>query len=337
MVSLVQDSTPTRAKLVDNNTNGLSPQIKAHPEDLSEAHRVSSCGREVNPEIIIRDVVPVTTNSIQGDIADLSRRKTEATAELDSIQRQVDSKFEIVAELRKSIVQIKLKRNNLADYLEIASKSQVEVRNLLNQIYNPGEQLAAQAKVIMDERRKDHTQKFEKLSFEMNQLIEGTREAIKKKMESLTHENELHQRTIIALGFQKMAEEEKLENITTEQEDVVDEDAHLPVKPNEEQVATSELTEDGACKASEDDCIIIDDQISEQTGLCQDSVQTPENNTQFESESDKNHNVFDSTNLANQYDDETTDIEEQADDDQDEDGGDRIENSFTPCQAQRLS
>lgn len=336
LASLVQEtSSPSSLQITLNQEpqrNGLSPQLQFGLGDLQEVSTVEEPATKLNTGSVPKDVAHRLPTTGQDEILELKRNKLELISQLEMLQKQVDSRFETVATLRKSIVRTKMRRNQLDDYRDIASKCQVEVRNILNQIYNPGEQVALQVRPLIEERRKDHAQKFEKLSFEMNQLIETTREAIRKKMESLKHENELHQRTIMTLGYQKIAEEEK-----KLEKDLKDREERGKIEQSADnetdKVSTDALeTADGACKASEDDCIIIDDQYSDQTGLCHDSVQTPDNDGLFGSECGKNQQNDDLATATNQFDDETTDIEEQCEDD---DEGDDGEDSFTPCQAQR--
>lgn len=252
----------------------------------------------------------------------LNQKKLDLELELKSLHESVKNKFKIVSQLRKEIVAIRLRRSRLDDYLDLASKSQNEIRNLLNEIYNPGNQTAVQAQSVIQERRKEHSKKFDSLSFEMNQMIEIAKETIRRKMESLKHENELHQRTILTLGYQKQAEElerrEREEREKSEQRTVSE--------YGEDQ---SESTSEKASRQADDDCIIIDGPENpeyETNSDVREPARTPERVTSIEYE--KNQRDTSTGASTNHYDDETTDIDEPREVEEEE-------LSFTPCQAQR--
>lgn len=129
--------------------------------------------------------------------------KENLLIEISKLKGEIERKFAALKDVKEKTVELKAKRRALDDYMEIAARGQYEVRNLLNEIFNPGSELATRAAHLIDEAKRRHQHKLEKLVFEMTNILETSQEAIVKKMKLFDHEIELNQRTLLTIECQK--------------------------------------------------------------------------------------------------------------------------------------
>lgn len=266
---------------------------------------------------------PIDRFRYQLDI--LNREKANLQVVVHGLREQVEVKFNEVVETRKKIIDTKSKRIVLNDLMEIANNGQCEVRNMLNEIFNPGTELAERANVLMEETKRNHKTKLEKVRFELMNLFDSTRAAIERKEKELIHQIELNERTLMTLN-------------DPEKSMTPDHDAELgilrPISPRQEQhqkqperktespktVSTEEINcHDDQTEDVDEDCVILDDTIT------QNVAGTPQSPTVADVEVPRA--------ITNQS--ETTQSCDTEEDEEDDDGTDVEERSFTPCQAQR--
>lgn len=238
----------------------------------------------------------------------------DSKKEITDLNQHIDSQHDAIQAVLTEMTEIDAGQFTTDDLIQIVSIGQNEIRNLLNQIYNPGNELAKRAGSIIEETKKAHEKKFQKVSFDMNHTIEKTHSLIKRRIGELEHEAELHQRTLMTVEIQRKSEEKSIVNDDDKQERE-EESGKEKILGSSELQKTSKSVTTAPPDVADEECVIIDD----------DRVGTPSplkdvgNNTELtdNSKGDKHSVTYE--------DDEATDIEDSKDD----------ERPFTPCQAQR--
>lgn len=237
---------------------------------------------------------------------ELDSKKDSLTRSLESLRQQVEEKLNLVVETRGKIVELHSRRLHVDDLIYIANGGQYEVRNQLNQIYNPGNKLGENANILIEEARRNHQTKFEKLKFTMIDNFEKVKAAIDRKEKELLHQIEINERTMITLKHQvdqpieESACDESMKVVQDDPDDESKENRNTPVRADE-------------------DCVIIEDgeTILVNDNLDMSSSKTPD---EQDMESNKQNNHSETTQTYESDDDDKTDIDDR---------------SFTPCQAQR--
>lgn len=237
-------------------------------------------------------------------IETLLRRKQELHDKSSALDEQLEKKFNVVKELREKINSGDTKRFVLEDFLSMASNSQIEVRNLLNEIYNPGQDKAKKAESMIAEARQHHARAFEKMTFDMNRLMEAAEVEIERKMKSLTHIIEINRRTIASC-------KEREKSMPTPEPKVEIETIKERYKKDD---------------PDDDDCIILDENQDRSLDVTNEVEVRSQNRVE---QQDVNVSSVTENHSQATADDEQTDIDEPKENEEEE------ERSFTPCQAQR--
>lgn len=258
-----------------------------------------------------------------------SHLRDDLLKEIQNLDQLISLQYVAIEEIQGKILDLEARQYTIDDLISIASQGQNEVRNLLNQIYNPGNEMARRAEMLIDETKKAHEKKIQKTSFELNHLIESSHSTIKKKITELEHELELHERTLITVEMQKKLEEKVADTIQEDGENAnTDKDKEGEREKDEDKedmkpmngietttTTTPTTTTTNPSEGADEECVIIDDVRARTPSPMTDPGQTTE--LTDASKDDKPSGTYD--------DDEATDIEDSKDD----------ERPFTPCQAQR--
>lgn len=229
--------------------------------------------------------------------------------ELVDLNKLIETRHDAIQAVLAELTEMEAGQFATDDLIQIVSIGQNEIRNLLNQIYNPGNELAKRAASIIEETKKAHEKKFQKLSFDSSHLIEKTHSMIKRRIEELEHEAELNERTLMTVEQQRESEEKSLADNKEKEKEKEEEEVPEPQKAGESATTASN-------KVADEECVIIDDtRASTPSPLKDVAANTELTDT---SKEDKPSGTYED-------DDDATDIEDSKDD----------ERPFTPCQAQR--
>lgn len=263
----------------------------------------------------------------------LEQIKLNKEKKLTELKQQISDTLKEIKLDMEETRRIRRKRFTLENHMSTTSRCLVEVRNQLNQIFNPGNGLAQTAKNLMEEKRELHGKRFEALSFDMDELIENAKTAIDKKKKQITHETEIHERTLMTIESRNKAVGQEIEadvqdKSTSEIASMLD----VPKSTSKDGKKNRSVTFD-----DDDDCVIIGEEsnMEEELDLNEsESVDVVSKDPSIqesipERSMSENNQDSDTTNIVEDEDEQQTDIDEDAQA-QDE------ERSFTPCQAQRL-
>lgn len=243
---------------------------------------------------------PTPEAKTESKIEILTRQKAKLLEETKELDAKLEDKFQEVTMIRSEIADIGAQKLVYEDYVEIVNKGQVQARDILNQIYYPGNELANMAASFAEELRLKHQRKLDKLELELNSLIERAQKAIEEKKNSLEHEINLHERTLMTKENEKQIEVKN---------ELAAETA------NDSEISCNNDQTDGWDRGDNEDCVILEVHNSDII-----SVKSNEESINVQSTD------ISGTKMGNDSDDDDTDIE----DNQDEEA-----RSFTPCQAQR--
>lgn len=245
----------------------------------------------------------------------LTKERAELENEREELEKSISSKLEEIAAVRGDTIVMESKKTLYDDTLEVARRSQVAVRDLLNEIYNPGQQIAQEAAALFEESKRGSFKRLEKLEFDLKHQFESTRAVIGKKMKEVTHHIELTQRTLLTLECQH----------GVKQSLAVEKDEEMDVQVTENSVIQEKIKseEKGCSPLADDDCIILsDNSVDSARASTRGSGQTPDGQP-LQNGGFSGNNSTETNATADE--DEETDIEDVKDE----------ERPFTPCQAQR--
>lgn len=291
-----------------------------------------------NPLIVSRSETPVkaleripTDNAsevIPKDTSTDVNLRDDLLKEIENLDLLISAQQGTIEVIQSQILDLEAKQYTIDDLISIASQGQNEVRNLLNQIYNPGNEMAKRAEMLIHETKKSHEKKIQKTSFELNHLVETSHSAIKKKITELEHVIELHERTLMTVVVQKKSEEKAAETMQADEENAntdtdtdkeregdKDKDTVENVEPMNGIETSTSTTTTNPPEGADEECVIIGDVQARTPSPLADAGRNTE--LTDASKEDKPSVTYD--------DDEATDIEDSKDD----------ERPFTPCQAQR--
>lgn len=165
---------------------------------------------ETPPPTPIAPLAPITPSTtiekIESKIENLKQKNSELRGEMMDLDRQIEAKFQSIKTKREQVAEARTKRFVVEDYIAISFKGQLVIRDLLNVIYNPGNQLANKASTIFEEAKRNHAKKFEKMVFELGNLMETSQAAAQQKVKQLTHDIALHERTLMTIECDKRQE-----------------------------------------------------------------------------------------------------------------------------------
>lgn len=221
---------------------------------FQQTYNTITCSSLVEPKeksstVALRlDTPPLTPiDKIESKIEVVKRKNSELTGELKDLDQKIVEKFISIKLKREQIIELKSKHMVIEDFVDIAGKCQKDLRNLLNEIYYPGIDLAKNASSIFEEAKRNHEKKYEKMVFELDSLMEKSQSAAQNKIKQLTHEIALHQRTLFTIEVSKRHELSQMN----------DPEPQSRSEPKERPTA------------DDDDCVIID------SGAAMDGVETP--------------------------------------------------------------
>lgn len=287
------------------NTNALTKD----PEKSAEISRVS-----FDPDPVVMETPPssppLDEMAPKPRAVVLREKKESLVRENQDADEKIVEKFNKLKDVRAKILEFTKERVYLEDKIAMVNDAQHAVRNLLNSIYNPGRELAKSTQALLEDCRRNHTKKLDKLQFEFNDLFETSSEAIKEQKAYLRHEIELHERTLATIECQKqksIKEDENPQADVVPGPEITDPSVQgAPVKND------SAVDQDQSKLDAEDDCVILDRSgYSDQSGDADSSGQSG--------------NVGESkSKTTDSRDEDATDIDEGGED-----------STFTPLQAQR--
>lgn len=312
--------------------NGLSLQVRDNSPIKPAAPKEASSSKvtfEAEPVIIeTPPATPACGESRESKMAVLLAEKSNLEQQSQDLDAKFQEKFETLKGIRSQIIGLSKERLTLEDKVSIANEAQLTLRNSLNSIYNPSQELVKSVKVLINDCKRGHSKKLEKLTFELNDLLETSMEAINEQTTHYQHEFELHQRSMEtfqreeeekAKAMQKEGEERELE----EQEERAQRSTSCEAKDQDNSVqdvsARVESLNDEGLKpdAMDDDCVILEESAHSNIG-----ENSPNRSADYVDENSES--ITKGDNQA--VDDDSTDVDTGAEDD---------ERGFTPLQAQR--
>jgi hypothetical protein len=228
----------------------------------------------------------------------LTKQKISLQKEQERLDKRIDELIQQIDDCQKDIDSMRAAKFKYDDYCTMITRGQNQIRDHLNNIFKPGNELGQRFEPMMQEQWSKQTRKLEKKCLEWNCQLDQARNLITKRMEDLNHEMELHQRTLLHQEHLKKAQE----NETVESEEVVKEGK---IEEGEISVESANICVDGQ---DTEDCVIID-HVDEE----------------------RNHQE---EGVANQQ-AELSEAKQESDDDTDVEVNSEEPGSFTPCQAQR--
>lgn len=243
-------NSPKKVRIDINPTIFSSPPEKQTIQDEATAQPKEEIRVETPPA---SPEVPIKTDLMIRD---------DLRAEVKKLDDQIEEEIRNLRDLMDKKAENERQRLIIDDYKQMAIKAQHDVRGICNEIYNPGVEMAAMCCTLIEESKRNHVIKFEKLAFEITERLEATEIAIRRKKEELTHELKLHERTLITVQ-QDREEQERRDREAKETTDQLVEDVSAKegseqadlANPGEGSEAGSEKTDnpDG------DDTINLDD------------------------------------------------------------------------------
>lgn len=308
---------------INNSENGQASTSKCAESPIKAAVCKETCkDNEKSAEIsrVSFDPDPVVMETPPSSPPHEKKHKPRVVVlkeEKESLERQISEadakiaeKFNKLREVRANILNFTRERLELDDKIAMANDAQHTVRNYLNSIYNPGKELAKSTLALMEDCRRNHTKKLDKLQFEFNDLFETTSEAIKEQKNDFLHEIELHERTLATIECQK--QDKPAVQITEIPQEDMESGEETKDRSLQESSSKNDPVSDKAPDV-DDDCIVLDrSNYSERSG---------EENSCGQ---DQSVNIGESKSKSTDSRDDATEIDDAEDD-----------STFTPLQAQR--
>jgi len=196
---LLSEPTGNLGKFFDNET-----RVRTREENQVEISVNDDLNR-MNTSSILRIETPPQTpiEKLESRKSVLEHQKFELMKESNELDNTLTTKFNTVKSIREKTIEIKSQQSFVEDLFEVVGWGQCEVRNLLNEMYNPGNELAKRAAILISDVRKSHQKKFEKLLFEIKHHMDTAEEAIRRKADAIKHEKDIRERTLLTLEHQK--------------------------------------------------------------------------------------------------------------------------------------
>lgn len=245
------------------------------------------------------DTPPATPDAQPSKVA----IRDELRDELERLNCQVDYKFNHIKDFVNKKSAFGGKRLFIEDLKEMAHRAQCDVRNLCNEIFNPGVEMAKRCTSLIEESKRNHSNKYEKLSFDLTERMDATEITIRRKREELNHELQLYERTLATIEAQRVQKEE-----AAERESAMDQNGN-------------------GQEEREQECEVVE--VIEQNEVDVISIKDGSNDVESGREADA---ASDETDIDEEV------VMENADEDKteiDSNNDEPVERSFTPCQAQR--
>lgn len=239
----------------------LSPMKRVRLED-------SPVSKLIATEVVSRDETtpdnvdtPPPTPEVNDSRLDLLKKLKE---EYEELSQQVDI---LINKIVCAKINLRQQGDSSLEYdiaLKMVDIAHLEIRDQLNLIYNPGQELGANAASLMKEVREKQRKRMDKMTLELCSLMDQAEEAIQSKREALVHEIQLHERTLSHQENQQQETEAKVEK----QQDEKDEE-EAGEEEEEEQEEEGQLTQkqgEQICSAGgtqSEDCVILVEDIKE--------------------------------------------------------------------------
>lgn len=310
-----------------NGDKGSSLQSRNNSPIKTSASKDTVISKVTSDPVVIEPLPSVSAYSenCESKITHLHREGERLEQESEQLDAKTSEKFTALKSIRSQIVFLLKERIELEDKIAVANDAQLTLRNLLNSIYNPSQELAKSVKVLIDDCHRGHSAKLEKLTFELNNLLETSLEAIHEQRNQFKHEIELHERTLATIqSLKENADNQQPE----EKEEEEGEEERKSRHNNSEEVKDTSLPQEASARAescaeeeskagADDDCVILED-----SGASDADVITSDQGTNYAEDNVGGTSKEDQA----EEDDDSTDIDAGADDD---------DRAFTPLQAQR--
>jgi len=289
------------------NVHQKQPQAES-AIDLTSRFEETQTKDNIRSEIVTSVETPPPTphSRVESQYEIVRNTMEKLKLEIKSKAEEIENISIKISEVRAATGEIKRLSYRYDNMNQIVNRGLTEVRDLLNQIYNPGQKLAEQAETLMLELKMKQDRKFERISLDLNCRIEEALSAIQQKKEALRHEIGLHERTLMHQNMENNSKVEKPHIVECEVSSNQDRCEATGPQPSN---GGGEIILDTSQSANPDgndteDCIILDQEGAEMTK----TVDSPSND------------------ISRSCDDEDTDIDDNLDGDS---------RPFTPCQAQR--
>lgn len=294
----IQSSPIKRVKLSTNSSliSSTFLQESRIDEDFDKIQ-----DKAENNEVISRVETPPPSpeNKVDSRLEVLTRRCAELEKRKKEMELKLENKFKELEEVHAEIAEQTVKRYKFEDCLEALGRGQAALRNHLNEIYNPGNQLAEQAAVIMEGLRRTHERKYERLALELNDRIDKSKHEISIQFERLNHEIDLHERTLMTIMSSEVKNEVNPEpaldvEAKSDQEEEQQEEQGEEQEGEQEGEQEEEQDEEQE-EVDNDDCIIIDnpsDIISINGGESKNKPDETDEDTDIEDDQGDNSNSF---------------------------------------------
>lgn len=187
---------------------------------------------------------------------ELKKRKNIALSVLNEIKEAIELQFQTLAGLKSKRIGNASLRMTYDDRLGSVHKAQRLIRDVLNEIYNEGTNIASKAEGFIQECYTRDMKKFTSFELDINGRLERAQKAIDETTNALNHEIDLHQRTLLT----RQAEAAAAEPDKVSPKPELEAEAELGAEPqmgSEPEMGTEPRSED------QDDCAIVGEQVAE--------------------------------------------------------------------------
>lgn len=319
----LQSASPAKRLKFGETTNLLSSTLlsetKITEENISESFRASKHHDleksllSVSDKPIVEHQEAVRTTKVPAEtppptpdgkvisrIEILDKQVMEAKEENKRLDDKIEAQIKAIDECQKKIDTVRASRFKYEDYVTMITRGQNEIRDHLNQIFTPGNELAQKFEPVAKEILAKHSRRLEKKCLEWTCLMDQARSVIAKRTEDLNHEMELHHRTLLHQEHMSKAQNEKAESKDAEKQE--EKTNHGDTSGESAEICVDDQDNDEECIILEKDVpeVVHEERVVEQS--VEESV------------------------VKQEGDDDDTDIEEVNSEEN---------RSFTPCQAQR--
>lgn len=283
-----------RAESINGETNHLFDRSSSFINEKSTIEQEVSTSK-----VAVDSPSPAPSLKVTSKLEILTKQQLSLTEESDKLDAQIEAKQKALDECQREINLLRASRFKYEDISAMITRGQNEIRDHLNQIFGPGNEMAQKFEPLFQELASRHSSKRERFTLEWNCLIDQVKSVIAKREEDLKHEMELHQRTLIHQQHLSKVQEEAAASANEQEKKT----------PGPDNSAAAANTREENHDLEE--CIIIDNS--------DDAIRVDHEETVAEQSAEI-------VEFKQEQDDDDTDVEET----NGEDG-----RSFTPCQAQR--
>lgn len=171
---------------------------------------------------------------------------------LEGLKEKVDFKMRELAKIKLECQEIHMQNLAVTDHTRAIYRCQTEIRSLLNDIHEPSQRISQSAEELALKAKLQHEKRLAKLKVELDHKLASFGQAIENKIKNLTHEKQLHERTILTIKC-RIEDEEKLRGVDkaiAKEKEIIDDN---------EQPEIIDMTDDQGEALSSNSTAILDD------------------------------------------------------------------------------